>query len=117
MSENQQLDFYEVGDVLARARVSVDAADCHGLLAGLICAAGFADPRVWMAQVFEDYDPKNADQAAAQSLIQALYGRTAAAINGAELGFTPLLPDDNDALADRAEALGNRVARGHRRAD
>ena len=40
MSENQRLDYYELGDTLVRAQVAADAADCHGLLTGLVCAAG-----------------------------------------------------------------------------
>ena len=72
MSVNQELDYYSVDDALARARTSMDPSDCHGLLAGLICAAGFADPRVWMAEVFEDYNPKDKPQAEAFRLVQAL---------------------------------------------
>ena len=62
MSVNQELDYYSVDDALARAQTSMDPSDCHGLLAGLICAAGFADPLVWMAEVFEDYNPKDKPQ-------------------------------------------------------
>ncbi len=73
MSVNQELDYYSLDDALARAQTSMDPSDCHGLLAGLICAAGFADPRLWLAEVFEDYDPKDKPQAEAFRLVQALY--------------------------------------------
>ena len=107
MSENQHLDYYELGDALARAQTSADAADCHGLLAGMVCAAGFADPKIWMAQVFEDYDPKDRLQTEAFRQLQVLYEKTLAQINSQELDFELLLPDDEDALRDRAEALGS----------
>lgn len=107
MSVNQELDYYAVDDALARAQTSMDPSDCHGLLAGLICAAGFADPRLWMAEVFEDYNPKDKPQAEAFRLVQALYEDELARMNSPDLDFALLLPDDEDALRDRVASLGS----------
>jgi len=107
MSGNQRVDYYDLGDVLARAQTSVDAADCHGLLTGLVCAAGFADPKVWMAQVFDNCNPKDGAQADAIRQVQALYEDTLARLNSPDLDFGLLLPDDDDALRERTESLGS----------
>jgi len=107
MSVNQELDYYSLDDALARAQTSMDPSDCHGLLAGLICAAGFADPRLWMAEVFEDYNPKDKPQAEAFRLVQALYEDELARMNSPDLDFALLLPDDEDALRDRVASLGS----------
>ena len=107
MPVNQELDYYSLDDALARAQTSMDPSDCHGLLAGLICAAGFADPRLWMAEVFEDYNPKDKPQAEAFRLVQALYEDELARMNSPDLDFTLLLPDDEDALRDRVASLGS----------
>jgi uncharacterized protein len=107
MSENQGVDYYELGEALARARTSVDAADCHGLLAGLVCAAGFADRKIWMTQLFDDYNPKDSAQADAVRQVQTLYEDTLARLNSPTLEFDLLLPDDDDALRERTESLGS----------
>jgi len=107
MSVNQELDYYSLDDALARAQTSMDPSDCHGLLAGLICAAGFADPRLWLAEVFEDYDPRDKLQADAFKLVQALYEDELARMNSPDLDFALLLPDDEDALRDRVASLGS----------
>jgi len=107
MYQNQRLDYYELGDALARAQLSADAADCHGLLVGLICAAGGADPKVWVAQVFGDYNPKDGPQVEALKQLQTLSENVQLAINSPDLDFELLLPDDDDALRDRTEALGS----------
>ncbi len=107
MSENQQLDYYEVADVLQRASASVNAADCHGFLTGLICAAGFADQKIWVAEVFDAYNPKDGAQAEAFRSLQSLYEATLAGLNSADLDFQPLLPDDEDSLSERTEALAS----------
>jgi hypothetical protein len=107
MSENQGVDYYELADALDRAQAAVDAADCHGLLAGLVCATGFADPKVWMAQIFDAYNPKDLLQADAARQLQDLSQETLAALNSPELDFRLLLPDDEDPLGARTEALGS----------
>jgi yecA family protein len=107
MSEYQRLDYYEVGEILARAQTALDAADCHGLLAGLVCGAGSADPRVWMRQLFEDFDPKDVAQAAAAKQVRALYEETLVRLNSPDLDFELLLPDDDDPLGERTAALGS----------
>jgi len=107
MSQYQGLEYFDVAETLRRASTSVDAADCQGLLCGLICAAGFADQKIWVAEIFEAYDPKDQPQAEAYSLLQRLYEETLIRLNSPELDFELLLPDDEDALCERTESLAN----------
>ena len=107
MSQIQGLEYPDVAEALRRASTSVDAADCHGLFCGLICAAGFADHKIWVAEIFEAYDPKDLLQAEAYRLLQTLYQETLIRLNSPELDFELLLPDDEDPLCDRTESLAN----------
>jgi len=107
MTQIQGLEYHDVAETLRRASVSVDAADCQGLLCGLICAAGFADQKIWVAEIFEAYDPKDLLQAEAYRLLQKLYEETLIRLNSPELDFELLLPDDEDALCERTESLAN----------
>ncbi len=107
MSENQGLEYYDIVEALQRASTGADASDCHGFLCGLTCAAGYADQKVWIPQVFESYDPKDALQAEAFRLLQELYEYSATRLNSPDLDFRLLLPDDEDPLRDRTEALGH----------
>ncbi|HHH45290.1 MAG TPA: YecA family protein [Gammaproteobacteria bacterium] len=107
MPENQRLEYYDVADTLDRASLLVDAADCHGFLSGLVCASGFADPKIWVAEIFEDYNPKNTRQAEAYRQLQALYEATVSGLNSHEIDFELLLPDDAESLRERAGSLGS----------
>jgi len=107
MSANQRLDYYELGDALARAKTAVDSADCHGLLVGLVCTTGVAEPGLWLGQIFADFDPKDKLQAEAFRQLSLLNQDTQAQIDSADMAFSLLLPDDDDALRDRTEALGS----------
>jgi len=106
MPENQRLEYSEVAAVLRQASVPMDAADCHGLLSGLVCAAGFADPKIWVAEIFEDYNQENALQAETFRQLQRLYELTVTELNSPELDFELLLPDDAQSLRERSESLG-----------
>jgi hypothetical protein len=107
MSQIQVLEYHNVAETLRRASIPVDAADCQGFLCGLICAAGFADQKTWVAEFFEAYDPKDPPQAEAFNLLQRLYENTLIRLNSPDLDFELLLPDDEDPLRDRTESLAN----------
>lgn len=106
MSGNQGLEYYDVQDVLDRATPGADPADSHGLLCGLICAAGFADPQRWLPEVFDDFNPRDEAQARAYQCLQSVYEHTLASLHSEDLDFELLLPDDEAALAERTESLG-----------
>jgi yecA family protein len=93
--------------VLQRAASSYDAAECHVFLSGLICAAGFADPKIWVSEMFDAYNPKDLLQAEAFRSLQGLYENTLARLNSPDLDFELLLPDDSFPLRERTEALGS----------
>lgn len=105
MSENQGLEYYDVQDVLDLASPGADPADSHGLLCGLICAAGFADPQRWLPEVFDDFNPRDAAQAKAYQCLQSVYEHTLASLHSENLDFELLLPEDDAPLSERVESL------------
>jgi len=106
MSQNQPVEYEDVAEALRRAASSADPADCHGLMCGLICASGFADPKAWVAEVFEDFNPRDLLQAEAFRLLQQLNERALASLHSPDMDFELLLPDDEQPLRERTEALG-----------
>jgi len=106
MSENQRLEYYDIQDIVDLACPGADPADSHGLLCGLICAAGFADSQRWLPEVFDDFNPRDTAQAKAYQCLQAVYERTLASLHSEDLDFELLLPDDDASLGERTESLG-----------
>ena len=106
MSVNQSLEYDQLMQVLEPVAPSTDASDCHGLLCGLICAAGFGDPRLWVPEYFDDFNPRDAQQARAYKMLQELYESSLVRLNSPELDFELLLPDDGEPLPLRIESLG-----------
>ncbi len=106
MPENQRLDYYDVQDVLDLASPGADPADAHGLMCGLICAAGFADPQRWLPELFDDFNPHDSAQAKAFECLKSVYEQTLASLHSEDLDFELLIPDDDAPLSERTESLG-----------
>ncbi|MBI5460991.1 MAG: UPF0149 family protein [Gammaproteobacteria bacterium] len=99
-------DYLELEQALGRAEAVAGAAEVHGLLCGLLCAAGRLDERAWLGQVFADVDNRSVAFQQGRAAVQSLAAWTATALNDPVLGMDLLLPDDGQPLAERAAALG-----------
>lgn len=99
-------DFNQVQTVLASAGAQCDAAESHGLLSGLLCAAGHIDSAGWLEHILGDsaaaHTPAGAD---ARAMLSALLGETLQLLNDSEYRFHPLLPSDDEPLVRRTDAL------------
>lgn len=102
----QSTDYYEFDEALRAAQASIGAPECHGLLAGLVCACGGADRRQWLAELFDDVNPQDTVQADATRQVNRVQEEIIADLNSPELEFVLLLPDDEDPLTERVQALG-----------
>lgn len=93
-------NFADVARALATAGSTVSAAEAHGCLCGAVCVRrdyGLAD---WLNEILPD------GGATADSELAALLERSTDALANGEMEFEPLLPPDEQPLADRVAALG-----------
>lgn len=102
----EALAYDELEDLLLRIRAGVGAAELHGALAGFHCGGGRTQ-----AERFGDALALDGIQEALSGIgaeaedLRRLQRTTLAALADADDGFTPLLPEDEAALAQRADAL------------
>jgi uncharacterized protein YgfB (UPF0149 family) len=104
MPDAASITHAELGNVLATLRYGVGASDLHGSLTGFLCAGGVASAADWLARL--QIDP--GEQGAARDshpLLERLFRECRVQLDDPELGFEPMLPDDEHPLSDRAEAL------------
>lgn len=106
MTSASNPDYDEVDGALRRADALPDAAETHGMLCGLTCAAGRPDRETWMGQVLSDTDPANAMVGQCRGVLDQLYQGTMGQLNDSVLDFQLLVPADTDPLPERARALG-----------
>lgn len=102
MSQRHAITYAELGDALAELRFGVGASDLHGSLTGFLCAGGVASAGNWLQRLALEPDEAQAGRCA---LLDRLFRECRAQLDDPELGFEPLLPDDDEPLDRRAEAL------------
>lgn len=92
---------------LKKCGASWGAAQTHGLLTGRLAIAGAPAGPDWMLQVLEGVDESNALRAECQKYLDNLYQGTFWQLSERLSEFEPLLPDDDDDVADRTTALAH----------
>ena len=95
--------YLEVARALAAAHSDVGAAECHGMLCGMLSGPRAFTPALWLEHVAGGDD---AQLGAARDALWRLQAHTRAALEGGDFDFAPLLPADDAPLAERASAFG-----------
>jgi uncharacterized protein len=91
---------------LQAADASSGAAESHGLICGIICAAGASEPAPWLDHLLGEGNTAGAMAQTAQLLLTELYSESLLRLEDDDLGMALLLPDDATPLPVRSKALG-----------
>lgn len=97
--------FSQLEASLQQANVSMSPAESHGLLCGMLCAAGRLNAGQWLNEVFEDAHTDGRVVEDCRSELLNLADVTVNQLNDPALEFALLLPDDDESLNYRAAAL------------
>ena len=94
--------FKDFEDVLATAGGLADAAEAHGSLCGALCSVAPYRMQDWVNEILPDGAALSEESAA---MIERVYTETATSFGEQGMEFEPLLPDDDQPLNGRANAL------------
>jgi uncharacterized protein YgfB (UPF0149 family) len=94
--------FKDFEDVLANAGSLADAAEAHGSLCGALCAMSPYRMQDWVNEILPDGASLPEESAA---VIERVFMATATTFGEQGMEFEPLLPDDEQPLNGRANAL------------
>ena len=95
-----------VDSALEQVETEMRAEECHGTLAGLLCARGELKPEEWLEYIAHALDPNTLLAKEALGTFRALHEQTRQGLNDSVLDFHPLLPGDEASVEERIEALG-----------
>lgn len=101
-------DYGEVQAALGDAPNGAATAEAHGTLCGLLGASVADLAETWIHNTLvdaEEYSFGGASGSDARSLLEALHAATGAALEGDEMGFQLMLPDEDAPIEERAVAL------------
>jgi uncharacterized protein YgfB (UPF0149 family) len=94
--------FKDFEDVLAAAGGLADAAEAHGSLCGALCSVSPYKMQDWINEILPDGAALSEESAA---ILERVFSATATSFGEQGMEFEPLLPDDEQPLNGRANAL------------
>ena len=115
ISAQHLIDFASIDRLFHQLGLGLDPAECHGSLCGLLCASDAVTGPDWVNQVLTGHlDLTQKESLSAQGAFKdatnhhsllVLYKDTVESLDDPEFGFSLLLPDDDEPLGQRVEAL------------
>jgi yecA family protein len=99
-------DIPQLEDMLFNVDAALGATESHGALCGMLCAQGATEASQWMLCVLGEHEETSkALQQAGKKLMQ-IHQISVEQMNDTEADFELMLPDDDEPLEMRIEALG-----------
>lgn len=107
---NNKVDFASAQAVITAENIKAHASEVHGVLAGLVCAGFEFEDQGYIAMLNDllDLSPQASDDfpKAVKVLVRQIYTELWADILDDTYTFQLMLPDDDDSLIERGNALG-----------
>lgn len=100
-------DISALDEVMFKVNATMGAAESHGALCGMLCARGSTDLSEWMGHVLGEREQGNVFLRDVANQLSDLHQSTLGQINDPFGAFQLLLPDDDDVLEERTEALAD----------
>jgi uncharacterized protein len=97
-----EIRFKDFEDVLVSAGSHADAAEAHGSLCGALCAMAPYRMEDWVNEILPDRSSLSVEDVA---MIERVFAATATAFGDQGMEFEPLLPDEEQPLTGRTNAL------------
>jgi len=94
-------NYAQIQRLLSESRALTEPAEAHGTLAGALCATGGYRLEDWLAEIL----PEGATDGNVMPLLRGIYDETRAALTGTQMQFELLMPDDEESIEQRTEAL------------
>ena len=105
-SKIRRLEFDEVCDLFVSLGARNSPSEMHGLLAGQLAAGRRMNYSEWFKEARDFIDTDSDFSKDEEEQLQFVYMSTLTALADEELGFYPLLPDDEDDIEQRLSCLG-----------
>ncbi|MDB6062439.1 MAG: hypothetical protein JWM78_2542 [Verrucomicrobiaceae bacterium] len=106
MNSATPIDFAQLRELLQNFGALLGAAEVHGFLVGQLATGKRFSRSEWLRAANEQADLSQSPDEVAGDRLYDLYNTTLNALQSGELDFQLLLPEDDAALTERVENLG-----------
>ena len=99
-------DISQLEGLLFDVDAMLGAIESHGALCGMLCAQGATEAAQWMLQVLGEHEETSSALQQAGKLLMQIHQLSVEQMNDSNVDFDLMLPDDDEPLESRVEALG-----------
>lgn len=99
--------FEQVDSALRSVACDIGAAECHGILVGMLCAGARFDMNAWFVHVSAAEDGGGLASGEQRTVLAALLASTRQGLEDADFTFDLLLPADEATLTERAAGFAD----------
>ena len=99
-------DIAQLEGLLFDMDAALGATESHGALCGMLCAQGSTEASQWMLHVLGEHAETSKQLQAAGKLLLQVHQLAVEQMNDNDIEFELMLPDDDEPLESRVEALG-----------
>lgn len=105
MAISPSLRIEKLSRALKDAEIGVNPVEVHGSLVGLICGGVTDIEKQWLGALVDLINDGQELPKPLQKLVDKLYQDTLKRITDSDFGFTPMLPEEEESVSTRVEAL------------
>lgn len=98
-------DIAQLESLLFDMDAALGAIESHGALCGMLCAQGATDAPKWMLSVLGEHEESSQSLQQAGKMLLQIHQTTIDQMNDSNVEFALMIPDDEESLTDRVEAL------------
>jgi yecA family protein len=99
-------DIPQLEDLLFNVDAALGATESHGALCGMLCAQGATEASQWMLSVLGEHEETSKGLQEVGKKLLEIHKITVEQMNDTDADFELMLPDDDEPLEMRVEALG-----------
>ena len=108
-STNTLMDFASMQAILTCENVKAHASELHGVLSGLVCAGFEFEDQSYITMLNDLFNDGDNFPNPVKSALKQMFSELWSSILDDSYGFSLLLPDDDDSMAERGNALSSWV--------
>ena len=106
---NTPIDFASMQAIITCENVKAHASELHGVLSGLICAGFEFEDQNYLIMLHDLFNDGDSFPSAVKAALKQMYSELWSSILDDNYSFNLLLPDDDDSMLERGNALSTWV--------
>ncbi len=106
LTKNNTIDFASAQAIITAENMKAHASELHGVLTGLVCSGFEFEDQSYLIMINDLFNNGDGLTKAVKSLVKQMFSELWSEVLDDDYSFQLMLPDDDDSIVERGNALG-----------